>query len=176
MHSPVGLQGRPPWASVGAGRFLVSPPRPTPPAYAHLRDYFTRLIFQVLILWETAAATGAVGLPTRVASAEGRRGAPPMVGLSAAGDGRSLRASIQPVERIPCLRRASECWRDIPLSRKARHFSGGGTGRDAETSASLFAEKRKRKSPPLNILLSSYSSFLIREVPFCHFQKCQFGT
>ena len=38
-------------------------------------------------------------------------GRPPMVGLSAAGDGRPLRASIQPVERTPCLRRATKCWR-----------------------------------------------------------------
>ena len=68
-----------------------------------------------------------------------------MVGLSAAGDGRPLRASIQPVERIPCLRRATECWREIPLPRGARHFGGGGTGRDAEASASLFAEKENEK-------------------------------
>src|SRR5690606_29878771 len=80
MHSPVGLQGRPPWASVGAGRFLVSPPRPTPPAYAHLRDYFTRLIFQVLILWETAAATGAVGLPTRRSQVQKADGGSPADG------------------------------------------------------------------------------------------------
>src|SRR5690606_35578910 len=76
-------------------------------------------------------------------------GRPPMVGLSAAGDGRSLRASIQPVERVPCLRRATECWRDNPLPREARHVGGGGTGRDAETSASLFAEKENEKSSHL---------------------------
>jgi len=39
-------------------------------------------------------------------------GRPPMVGLSEAGDGRPLRASIQPVKRIPCLRRATVCWRE----------------------------------------------------------------
>ena len=74
-------------------------------------------------------------------------GRPPMVGLSAAGDGRPFRASSQPVKRTPCLRRATECWREMPRPRKARHFDGGGTGRDAETSASLFAEKEKGISP-----------------------------
>src|SRR5690606_5811353 len=79
-HSPVGLQGRPPWASVRAGRIIVSPPRPTPPAHPHLRDYSTRLIFQVPPLWETAAATGAVGLPTRRSQVQKADGGSPADG------------------------------------------------------------------------------------------------
>ena len=104
-------------------------------------------------------------------------GRPPMVGWSVTGDGRPLRASIQPVKRIPCLRRATECWRKIPLPRKARHFGGGGTGRDAETSASLFAEKES-ENPLLLIFFSlrillpykGSANLSLPEVPIWHFK------
>jgi len=53
-------------------------------------------------------------------------GRPPMVGLSEAGDGRPLRASIQPVKRIPCLRRATVCWREPLGAAHAPFLTGNG--------------------------------------------------